>query len=52
MKKEYFKPAMQVVELRHQHIICTSPVQGVRRVNNSEELKWKDGGFDVGDEDY
>ena len=52
MKKEYFKPAMQVVELRHQHIICTSPVQGVKRVNNSEELKWDSDGFAEGDEDY
>ena len=25
MKKEYIKPAVQVVKLQQQHIICTSP---------------------------
>ena len=25
MKKEYIKPAVQVVKLQHQGIICTSP---------------------------
>ena len=25
MKKEYMKPAVQVVKLQHQGIICTSP---------------------------
>jgi len=25
MRKEYIKPAMQVVKLQHQGIICTSP---------------------------
>ena len=25
MKREYMKPAMRVVKLQHQHIICTSP---------------------------
>ena len=25
MKRQYMKPAMQVVKLQHQHIICSSP---------------------------
>ena len=25
MKRQYMKPAMREVEIRHQHIICTSP---------------------------
>lgn len=25
MKREYMKPAMRVVRIQHQHIICTSP---------------------------
>ena len=25
MKRKYMTPAMRVVEIRHQHIICTSP---------------------------
>ena len=25
MKRQYMKPTMQVVEIRHQHFICTSP---------------------------
>ena len=25
MKREYMKPAMRVVKLQQQHIICTSP---------------------------
>lgn len=25
LKRQYMKPAMREVEIRHQHIICTSP---------------------------
>jgi hypothetical protein len=54
MKKEYFKPAMQVVKLQHrQHILTVSNNKlSVKRVNNSEELKWDSDGFAEGDEDY
>ena len=42
MKKEYMKPAMQVVEIQKQQIICVSPV-GSRTVpfvrdNSSDTL--------------
>ncbi len=25
MRRQYMKPTMRVVEIRHQHFICTSP---------------------------
>ena len=35
MKKEYMKPAMQVVEIRQQHIICAS--HGAKSFGDSSE---------------
>ena len=54
MKKEYFKPAMQVVKLQHrQHILTVSQhsVKGVNK-NNAENITWNSDGFAEGDEDY
>lgn len=43
------KPAMRVVQLQQQHIICSSPDGYAKGVSNSEGIDWKDGGF--GDQD-
>ena len=55
MKKEYFKPTMQVVKMQHrQHILTVSnnklSVKGVS--NNAENITWDSDGFAEGDEDY
>ena len=54
MKKDYMKPAMRVVQLKHRnHILAGSPngyVQGVS--NNSEDIYWKNGGFTDEEGDY
>ena len=42
VKKEYMKPAMRVVQLRQQHIICASNGY-VRGVSNSDGITWKEG---------
>ena len=34
MKKQYMKPAMRVVKIQQQHIICTS--SGVQSLSNDE----------------
>ena len=47
------KPAMQVVKLQHQHIICISPgAMGLNNSNNSEGFNWNDDGFADTDDDY
>lgn len=51
MKKDYIKPAMRVVKLQHQNIICTSPY-GAKGVSNGDGINWKDGGFDDNEGDY
>lgn len=40
MKKTYMKPAMQVVKIQQQGIICTS--RGANSLNNSEEFTLTD----------
>jgi len=41
MKKTYMKPAMQVVKLQQQHIICTS--RGAKSLNSTDEkFIWTD----------
>lgn len=54
MKKEYFKPAMQVVKLQHrQHILTVSKNLSVKGVsNNAENITWDSDGFADGEEDY
>ena len=51
MNKDYMKPTMRVVQLHHQHIICASPF-GAQGLRNSENINWKDDGFDDEDYDY
>jgi hypothetical protein len=53
VKKEYMKPAMQVVQLRQQHHILTisnHAVQGINK-NNAEGLKWDVDGFEDEEKD-
>jgi hypothetical protein len=45
MKKEYMKPAMSVVRIKQQHIICTSSGS-----YNGQSIKMQSGSID--DEDY
>ena len=53
MKKNYMKPTMRVVQLKYQqHILIESDLRGVKSVNNSENINWKDGGFADGEDDY
>lgn len=52
MKKDYMKPAMRVVQLQQQHIICSSPDGYAKGVSNSKGIDWKDGGFGDQDGDY
>ena len=54
MKKEYFKPAMQVVKLQHRQHILTISNQSVKGVNknNAENITWDSDGFADGEEDY
>jgi hypothetical protein len=53
MKKNYMKPTMRVVKMQHrQHILAGSGLRGVKSVNNSENINWKDGGFVDGEDDY
>ena len=53
MKKNYIKPTMRVVQLKQQHIICASPVgRSVHNVSNSDDINWKNGGFDDNEGDY
>ena len=36
-KKDYMKPAMRVVMILHQSIICASPFDNVQTTNDSED---------------
>ena len=46
------KPAMQVVQLRQQHIICGSPAKhAVKNFNKTEGIDWNSDGFDGNEED-
>lgn len=51
-KKTYMMPAMQVVKLQQQHIICTSS-HGVNNSLQSTEVDcaWSRGGNDFDDEE-
>lgn len=52
MKKEYMKPAMQVVQLQQRtHILAGSGGQGAKSLNNTEGFNMKSGGFDDSDDD-
>ena len=54
VKREYMKPAMRVVQLRQQHIICASGgdryVKGISESTQSERFSWEENG--VKGEDY
>ena len=52
MKKDYMKPTMQVVQLKHRHQILTGSPYGVQGVSNSEKITWKNGGFEDTEGDY
>ena len=45
MKKEYMKPAMRVVRIQHQCIICTSPAVH-NSVGGSTQFSRSSGGWD------
>ena len=49
MKKEYKKPNIRVVNLQQQQIICASGPFGAKGVVDTDDIGWKDDGFD--DED-
>lgn len=51
MKKQYMKPAMQVVQLQQQHqLLAGSSGSKVSNVNNTENIKWTSDGIE--DDDY
>ena len=52
MKKEYMKPDMRVVKLKHQCHILAGSKFGAKNVSSSEDIGWQTNGFADGDGDY
>lgn len=50
MKKEYTKPAMQVVKIQQTQMLWGSP--GANSLSNSIDFNWNTYGFEDSEDDY